>query len=107
MIRLSLAAAALTLALAAPAFADEVAPGSSPSMPIVPHHVITPIRHHRDADLGNARATDALNTLEAQGYTEFSDFRQDGSNFAATVTQKGQQFTVIVNPDTHQVTRQS
>lgn len=61
------------------------------------------------------RATDALNLLESQGYgadlqerstRAFADFRQHGSDFVATIVQKGRDFTVTVNPDTKQVQRQ-
>jgi Peptidase propeptide and YPEB domain len=53
-----------------------------------------------------ARTTQALNLLEAKGYGSFSNFKQDGADFEATVKQNGQSFTVTVNPDTGQITRQ-
>jgi hypothetical protein len=53
-----------------------------------------------------ARMTHALNLLEANGYGDFSDFRQDGKNFDATVTRSGRQFTVVVDPDADQVSQQ-
>ena len=53
------------------------------------------------------RMTQALNLLEAKGYGDFKDFRADGQNFDANVTAHGQPFTVIINPDKSQVTRQS
>ncbi len=52
------------------------------------------------------RMTHSLNLLEAQGYGDFSNFRQDGKNFAATVTRNGRQFTVVVDPDANRVTSQ-
>ena len=59
------------------------------------------------ADSGGAnRMTQALNLLEAQGYGSFSNFKADGANYQATVTQDGQSFTVVINPDSGQVTRQ-
>lgn len=62
---------------------------------------------HDDADPAEARMTHALNLLEANGYGDFSNFKQDGRNFDAMVSQNGKPFTVIVNPDTNQLTRQS
>lgn len=60
-----------------------------------------------DADNpGGSRATTALNVLEAQGYTNFSDFRPNGSVFTALVNDGGQQFRVVINPDTGQISRQ-
>ncbi len=53
------------------------------------------------------RMTDALNILEAQGFGNFKDFHAVGQNFAAAVDQNGQQFTITVDPDNGQVTRQS
>lgn len=61
------------------------------------------------ADLDNpegGRATTALNILEAQGYAAFSDFRPEGSAFTASVSDGGQQFQVVINPDTGQISRQ-
>lgn len=60
-------------------------------------------------DLDNpegGRATTALNVLEAQGYASFSDFRSSGSAYTALVTDNGQQFRVVINPDTGQISRQ-
>ena len=53
-----------------------------------------------------ARMTDALNLLEAKGYGDFSGFRPEGKNFAATVSQDGKSFTVIIDPDSGRITRQ-
>lgn len=61
------------------------------------------------ADLDNpqgGRATTALNVLEAQGYADFSDFRPDGSLFTALVRDGGQQFRVVINPESGQISRQ-
>ena len=60
-------------------------------------------------DLDNpagSRATAALNVLEAQGYASFSDFRPSGNAYTALVTDNGQQFRVVINPDTGQISRQ-
>jgi hypothetical protein len=60
------------------------------------------------------RATKALNLLEVQGFggtieerrrNSFQDFRQLDNNFAATILQNGRTFTVVVDPETGQVTR--
>jgi len=60
-----------------------------------------------DVDNPNAgRATSALNVLEAQGYASFSDFRPDGNKFTALVSDNGQQFRVVIDPDTGQISRQ-
>ena len=53
-----------------------------------------------------ARMTQALNLLEAQGYGSFSNFKADGANFQATVDQNGQSFSVLINPDSGQISRQ-
>ncbi|MGB8181684.1 MAG: hypothetical protein WCF13_04880 [Stellaceae bacterium] len=61
------------------------------------------------ADLDNpegGRTTAALNVLEAQGYASFSDFRPDGTKFTALVSDNGQQFRIIIDPDTGQISRQ-
>ena len=62
-------------------------------------------RSAHDTAVGD-RMTHALNLLEANGYGEFSNFRPAGKNFMATVTGNGQRFTVTIDPDSEQVTRQ-
>lgn len=60
-------------------------------------------------DLDNpesGRATAALNVLEAQGYASFSNFGPSGNAYTALVTDNGQQFRVVINPDTGQISRQ-
>lgn len=54
-----------------------------------------------------ARMTSALNLLEAKGYASFNNFKVDGDNFSATVTKNGHTETVIINPDSGQITTQS
>jgi hypothetical protein len=54
----------------------------------------------------NGRDTRALNMLEANGYAAFSNFRQQGNDFAADVKQNGRQFTVLVDPDSGKITPQ-
>ncbi|MGH7008595.1 MAG: hypothetical protein ACRED7_09345 [Stellaceae bacterium] len=60
-------------------------------------------------DLDNpesSRATAALNVLEAQGYASFSNFGPSGNAYTALVTDNGQRFRVVINPDTGQISRQ-
>jgi len=52
------------------------------------------------------RATAALNILEAQGYASFRDFEPSGNAYTALVTDNGEQFRVVINPDTGQISRQ-
>ncbi len=91
--------------LGSPPHALGSAPPSMPALP--PPQAATaepPV-----ADLDNPqsqRATTALNILEAQGYTYFGDFRPDGNMFTALVHDGGQQFRVVINPDTGQISRQ-
>jgi hypothetical protein len=85
-------------------------PGTAPSTSTnaTPSHSapVMPIARHRRMDVEGDRMTQALNLLEANGYGDFRDFQQSGKNFAATVKHGGQQFGVLVNPDTNQITRQ-
>ena len=60
-------------------------------------------------DLDNpesGRATAALNLLEAQGYASFTNFGPSGNAYTALVTDNGEQFRVVINPDTGQISRQ-
>jgi hypothetical protein len=49
-------------------------------------------------------ATDALNLLEAKGYTVFSHFNRDGSAFTATVEAGGRRYDVRIDPVDRTVT---
>lgn len=50
--------------------------------------------------------TKALNLLEAQGFTSFTDFRPAGHDqYAANVMRRGHDTTVWVNPQDGQITR--
>lgn len=89
----------------APLPADRSVRGGKPSP--VPSRVMAAAARHDKAAPPEERMTDALNLLEAKGYGDFSDFRQDGKNFAATVSQGGRRFTVVIDPDSNRITRQS
>jgi hypothetical protein len=52
------------------------------------------------------RITRALNALEANGYGSFTNFQPSGNGFTAAVNKGGGQTTVMVDPDTGQVTPQ-
>lgn len=58
-------------------------------------------------DSAGDRATAALNLLEANGYTQFSNFQRAGSDFEATVNRNGRQMTVVVDPDSGKITPQT
>jgi len=62
-----------------------------------------PAARGADTRPSTVRITHALNLLEAQGYGDFRDFRQDGKNFAATVMRGGKQMSVRIDPDADQV----
>jgi len=99
----ALAFAAAGLALAGTAFAQTQTSGSpGAAMPIIRPAASVPSDHDRVA----IRMTDALNLLEAKGYGDFTGFRADGKDYAASVSQDGHRFTVLVDPDSGQVTRQ-
>ena len=73
-----------------------------------PAQTATPAQKSHVTDLRNApdakRMTKALNLLEAKGYGAFNDFKADGQGYSAAVTQNGHAGTVLVNPDSGQVT---
>ncbi|HYL32894.1 MAG TPA: hypothetical protein VEU53_07095 [Stellaceae bacterium] len=78
--------------------------GGTTSRAALPASGETPV-----ADLDNPegdRATAALNVLEAQGYASFSDFRPVGTKFTALVSDNGQKFRVLIDPDMGQISRQ-
>jgi hypothetical protein len=61
------------------------------------------------------RTTRALNLLEAQGFaadlqeksaSAFRDFHEQGKGFIATVSQKGRNYVVTVDPETGEVKHQ-
>jgi len=106
MKRIALTLAALALSAGAAFAAAPATPATAPShKATVMHktHLATAMRNDADAK----RMTKALNILEAKGYGSFNNFKADGANYAATIMQNGHAETVVVNPDSGQVTTQS
>ena len=110
MKRIAFTLAALALSAGAAFAAAPATPATAPATP--PAHsatamhktsAMTPSPMSADAK----RMTKALNILEAKGYGSFNNFKADGANYAATITQSGHEQTVVVNPDSGQVTTQS
>jgi hypothetical protein len=95
------ASAGMAFAANAPAAAQPPAAATASPAPHVGDHA-RPTQSKAAGD----RMTAALNLLEAKGYGGFSDFKPSGKDFAATVNENGQHFTVTVDPDSGQVTRQ-
>ncbi|HZB93808.1 MAG TPA: hypothetical protein VE397_20335 [Stellaceae bacterium] len=95
------------LAFAADATPPAQPPAAAPATPMHHHYKHMQMAHRQDAGRAEGnRMTSALNLLEAKGYGDFSHFKQDGGNFTATVNQRGQQFNVVIDPGSGQVTRQ-
>jgi hypothetical protein len=99
---LTLAVAAASLALAGTAFAQSGPTGSPATAAPMTRAAKVPSDHDSVAN----RMTAALNILEAKGYGDFRAFQPDGKDYSAAVAQDGQHFTVLVDPDNGQVTRQ-
>lgn len=55
-------------------------------------------------DEGDNRGTRALNLLMAKGYTQYSDFQKQGTNYTAQVTKNGETMQVVINPDAGTIT---
>lgn len=53
-----------------------------------------------------ARATDALNLLEAKGDGDFSNFKPAGADFSADVVQNGKTVHVTIDPVAGTITEQ-
>jgi hypothetical protein len=66
-----------------------------------------PMQHVHPTDEAGTPFTDALNLLEAQGYTGISDFHAEGQQFAATAMYDGQRISVVVDPATRRIERRS
>ena len=99
MKRILLMAAAFSLTAGA---ALAATPSNAPATPpAVPHHAhATMASSNRQAD----RETQALNLLEAKGYSGFTNFRPAGKDFAASVTQNGHTANLRVDPQSGQIT---
>jgi hypothetical protein len=121
---LALAVASLSGALLTGTALAQIAPGSPPVMGAPPHTFnsgdsgapqaqpprakmpqTAAVPADQDHGVSGQRETQALNLLEAQGYGNFTDFRSEGANFTAIVSDPNGRYTVTVNPDNGQVTR--
>jgi hypothetical protein len=102
MKRIAFTMAVLALSAGA-AFAASPAQTAATTAPAPKTHVATPMRD----DMSAKRMTKALNLLEAKGYGAFNDFKANGQDYSAMVTQNGHSMTVLVDPDSGQVTTQS
>jgi len=79
------------------------------------HHSVAPTRamkgvgtwpsHWAKGD--ESLATDALNDLEAHGYSTFSNFHKKGNDFEATVSEAGKTYQVLIDPAKRTVTLES
>lgn len=101
MNRVVLAALPLSLALVGAAFAAP--PPVTATQPMAAPQSKA-VSYRRDKPLAE-RMTHALNILEANGYGDFSNFRANGKNFAATVTEQGKPMSLVVDPNSNQVSR--
>lgn len=79
---------------------SQINPTAGPTARAAPHR-------HPGRDMAERRETRALNNLEAAGYRNFSGVARVGRAYHATVTQGGQQFDVLVDPDHGQVAQQN
>jgi hypothetical protein len=98
--RIAFTIAALALSAGAAVAAPVTQPAATPAHQT---HAMMAMRNDASAD----RETKALNLLEAKGYGSFNNFKPDGQDYAATVTQAGHNMTVLVDPDNGQITTQS
>jgi len=109
-------AAALLAGLSGAAFAQTAAPApvapaspaaASPTQPGHAARIAPRPTMHRAAQYRSNKAGDpdtkALNLLEANGYTDITQFRQVGGDYQATVSKDGKPLTVTVDPGTGQI----
>lgn len=109
MKRIALVVAALGLSAGA---AVAATPGNSAAMNRPARSQVqlrqgsTPMATAQRSNWRANQETKALNLLEAQGFTSFTDFRPAGSDqYAANVMQHGHDVTVRVNPQDGQISR--
>jgi len=94
---------------AAPAPVAPLAAAPAAAAPTQPSHAAMaahPKMMHRVAhytDRAGDPDTQALNLLEANGYTDIKQFRQVGTDYQATVTKQGKPVTVTVDPGTGRI----
>lgn len=101
-------AVAALLMLPAAAFADSSQQPSRNNQAMSGQAMSGGAWHQDNAqDAEGHRATEALNLLEAKGYTQFSNFRRDGKDFEATVNHDGRQMAVMIDPDSNTISQQT
>jgi hypothetical protein len=103
---MSLAVLALGAGAAFAAPIQPAAPAAANTSHNLPYHKAQPMGNVV-SDAAANRETQALNLLEAKGYTSFSNFRPDGSDYSAKVMKNGRDMTVIVDPGNGHITTQS
>ncbi len=111
------ALAVLMVTAAAPAMAQVTgpaggmssAPASSAPASSAPAQVasVQPAQNVPPTDEAGTPFTNALNLLEAQGYTGITDFRAEGQQFTATAMHDGQRVSVLVDPTTQRIQQRS
>jgi hypothetical protein len=69
--------------------------------------ILAQARLHDASGADDQRITKALNMLESQSDGAFSNFRPEGKNFAAIVSERGRRFEVIIDPDSGRIIPQS
>jgi len=53
------------------------------------------------------RKTTALNLLESRGYNSFADFKSDGEDYTAVVSQYGHDVSLLIDPEGSRVMPQN
>jgi hypothetical protein len=76
---------------------------SSPQQPSRQHENQSPYRAASVDPVGD-RMTEALNLLGSDGYTSIETLTPQGQQFLATAKMNGRDVSVLVDPQTHQVT---
>jgi Peptidase propeptide and YPEB domain len=94
--------AALSFGIAASAFAqDQIATTGGNS---APGAAARATMGSPRGDRAERRETVALNLLEAAGYGQYTDFKNDGGDYSAMVMKDGERLAVRVDPDKGTVT---
>jgi hypothetical protein len=66
-----------------------------------------PVRHVAKSDPDGDRMTDALNILGSDGYVDIQSLTPQGDQFVANAVLNGRNVSVVVDPQTRQVTNRS